>query len=165
MKKILLSLAFAFMLTFSADAQPYRDAAGVTLGLDFSGTGAHLTALQWKHFLTHKNNLDIIAGYEFKWGPAVSAVYEWCIPLDGEQNFYLFAGPGVRGGMVMNYNGLGDNCVNFGIAGAIALEYKLARTPLAFSVDWRPNVTWTPAVENKNGLRWKNCGVSVKFYF
>lgn len=148
----------------SANAQPYNNAVGVTFIPDFTGNSFHAPGVQWKHFFNAKNILDIRAGYQMDWGPLASALYEWNFPV-GQYGFNFYAGPGVHAGIVNDYNGFGDSCLSFGLNGAAGFEYVFYGIPLAISIDWRPFLTWEPAIDNAAMFGWKYIEAGVKFCF
>lgn len=167
MKKIVTSLAFilAFILAFGATlkAQPYKNSAGLLFTPDFSGDSP-VVSIQWKHFLNTTNNLDIRAGYQFNWGPELSALFEWNVPFQ-ESGFSFYAGPGIHIGFITDYSGNRDSCLNLGFAGAAGFEYLFRKSPFALSLDWHPYLTWQPSVDNKAGFGWRSFQLGVKYCF
>lgn len=165
MKKIVIALAVALAFALTANAQPYKNSVGVVFSPDYTSGTDHLASFQWKHFINEKNNIDILAGYQFNWGPHASAIFEWCLPIGGDDHFNFFVGPGVHAGIVNDYNGFGDSCVSFGITGAVDIEYMFKKVPIAISVDWHPYLTWQPAIDDLANFGWKDTGIGVKYYF
>lgn len=158
-----MSLAFALSLALAANAQPYKDAVGVVFTPDFSGP-CQFFEVQWKHFLNEKNNLDIRAGYQLKWGPQVSGTYNWYVPF-GESRFAFYGGPGAHIGLVTDYNGQGKACVSFGLCGVASVEYAFAGAPIALSLEWHPYLTWQPAIDGTPTFGWAAFGLGVKYCF
>lgn len=163
MKKTILALVFAAALAFSANAQPYDNAVGAFFAPSWNSPD-HSIGLQWKHFLTEKNALDIRAEYTLRWGPEFCAMYDWNFAL-GDKGFYFCAGPGVHFGIVKDYDGGGNNCADFGFTGTAGFEYVFSGVPLALSIDWHPFLTWEPKVDNKALFGYKEVDFGVKYCF
>lgn len=163
MKKILLTFVFAVALALTASAQQYKDACGISFGPSFKG-GTHYFGVQWNHFLNEKNNLDIRLDYTINWGPSAEAMYEWNFPIK-DSDFRFYAGPGVHFGFVSDYDGAGNTCVAFGFTGAAGAEYAFPKLPLAISLDWRPFLTWQPAIDSSVGFGYALFTLGVKYCF
>lgn len=163
MKKLFNSLFFLVFMAVVANAQPYKNAVGVVVTPDFNGN-APLVSIQWKHFVSAGNDIDVRAGYQFNWGPEASALFEWNFPIK-ESGVSLFTGPGVHLGLVTNYNGKNESCLDFGFAVAAGAEYLFKKCPIALSLDWHPYITWQPAIDNKAGFGWLSFQVGVKYAF
>lgn len=159
MKKSLLVIVAFVALAFTSNAQPYKNAVGLSFMPDYSGS-AHGIELQWNHFFTEKTNLDIRAGYILDWGPELLGMYEWNFPINDSFRFY--AGPGVHFGYTKVEK---ETFTNFGFTGAIGIEYVFSGAPIAISLDWRPYLTWTPKVDNKAVFAYKGIQIGVKYCF
>lgn len=161
MKRFLFVLALAITFSVQANAQSYKDAAGVTF---CPGGAASIASVQWKHFLNSSNVIDLRAGYQFGWGPHASALFEWSFPVLAD-GLSIYAGPGVHCGVVNDFNGFGDSCASFGLTAAAGVEYALSKIPIALSVDWRPYLTWEPAIGDDVMFGWRGLDIGLKYCF
>lgn len=163
MKKALFTILTAILLSLTANAQPYKNAVGISFGPNWTGPD-HNLGVQWNHFLSEKTNLDVRALYNFNWGPIFEGLYEWDVYI-GEGGFRFYGGPGVHFGFVPNYNGKGDACAAFGFTGAAGFEYVFSKVPLAISIDWRPYLTWQPKLDNKAKFGYSGIDFGFKYCF
>lgn len=160
MKKALLALIASVALAFTASAQPYNNSLGISFMPDWAGY-AHSFEVQWNHFLSEKNNLDIRAGFIRGWGPELVGMYEWNVPF-GDSGFRFYGGPGVHIGTT---KGQDKTYLNFGFTGAAGFEYVFSGAPIAISIDWRPYLTWNPGVESKPRFGYTGASFGVKYCF
>lgn len=160
MKKVLLTIIASVALAFAANAQPYNNAVGVSFMPDWGGR-AHSFEIQWNHFFTEKTNLDLRAGYILDWGPELVGMYEWNVPI-GNNGFRFYGGPGVHFGTTKTPE---KTFVHFGFTGAAGFEYVFSGAPIAVSIDWRPYLTWNPAVESTPTFGYAGVSLGVKYCF
>ena len=163
MRKISIVIAVILALGVTANAEPYKNAVGVVFTPDFSGNSP-IASIQWKHFVHAGSGLDIRAGYQFNWGPDVSVLYEWNIPVK-ESGFSFYAGPGIHAGLVTDFYGNRDSCFSFGLAGAAGFEYLFPGRRFALSLDWHPYLTWQPSIDNEAGFGWRSFQLGAKYCF
>ncbi len=147
----------------NVEDKPRRNALGALFTPDFNGDSP-IVSIQLKHFFNTTNSLDIRAAYQFNWGPELSALFEWNVPFK-ESGLSFYAGPGIHIGLITNYSGNRDSCLNLGFAGAVGFEYKFLHSPLALSLDWHPYLTWQPSVDNKAGFGWRSFQLGAKYCF
>lgn len=144
MKKFLM-MAALLITTLTVSAQDYNWAIGVRGGGANSG-------------LTVKNNMGSNAWEATAdWGYGdylrLQGLYLWQQPVitDGF-NFYYGAGA---------YVGSWASKVGVGVEAVVGLEYKIPSLPIAFSVDYRPNIGVLPNF----GFGYSDIGLGVKFCF
>ena len=126
LKIFLITVASILFAGSALKAQNYNWAIGVRGGVTASG-------------ITVKYNFDPANAIEgivdFAQGFNLYALYERNIPVIAEGfNFYYGAGANIGSW------GHHDGEFTFGIDGIVGLEYKIASLPLAFSLDYKPNL-------------------------
>lgn len=159
MKRFILA-AIICLAAVSANAQNYNWAVGVRGG----GSDAGVTL---KHILSDNNAFEVDFSYGYPYDNVIrceslTALYEWNSPIFSD-GFILYYGFGAHIGSatVEKENETRVGRLGFGIDGALGLEYKLRNAPLAFSIDYRPNMSFLPGFHTF----FQNVGMGVKLCF
>lgn len=147
MKKSLLMLCAAMVLSIATNAQNYKNAIGLRLG---SSAPAIKNGITFKHFFGN-NALEAIVS--FGDGSAICGLYEIHKPLAAE-NLQWFLGIG-------GYVGLDNKNSLIGAAGIIGLDYKFSEIPLNLSLDWKPELN----LISKIGFESSGIGFSARYTF
>lgn len=132
MKKTLIAICAFFAFSFATQAQStYRTALG--LGIDF-GEGATLVGPSIKHFFNGPH-----AGMgEFTFGNHITsftALYQYHGDISNANGLMWFAGIGPS---IM----FADSYSEFMLRPNAGLDYRITNTPLTFSFDWRPIISF-----------------------
>lgn len=155
MKKCVLFLAAALLLSFAADAQGIngsRNALGIR-----GGWGAELS---YQRYIAPETRLEGTIGVN-RFGFSIEGMYQWMndIPAEVPGEFKWYVGTGF---------GFGDwDCDDFekgfscGILGQAGIEYALPKAPIAFSFDYRPGLYFAPEFN----FDWSGFAVGMRFYF
>jgi hypothetical protein len=136
MKKRSLTLAALFismLLCHRASAQDYRFAAGIRLS---NSTPTLNNSISAKYFATNRTAVEGLISFGSRFG--IGALLE--IHND-------FATPGLKwffGGGV--YAGFQDGDAHVGPTGILGLDYTFPTAPVNLSVDWKPELDITPAI-------------------
>lgn len=126
-KKGFVLLFILVIAAFSqGKAQNYNWAIGVRGGVTASG-------ITVRHNFDPSNSIEAII--DFAQGFNLYALYERNIPVI-EEGFNFYYGAGANIGAWDHHH----SEFAFGIDGVIGLEYKLPTIPLAFSLDYKPNL-------------------------
>ena len=129
MRRTLSSLALVVLLCTAATslrAQNYSWAVGVRGGITASG-------ITVRHNFNPSNAIEGIV--DFAQGFNLYALYERNVPVIGN-GFNFFYGVG---GNIGSW-GYSDGDFALGVDGIVGLEYHLPTVPLAFSIDYKPNL-------------------------
>lgn len=139
MKKLFVVLILAFSCFFAAQAQDqsYSSAIGLRLG--------YPTSVTYKQFISDPGAIEVFAGFR-SWGYGswvnVAGLYEHHFPITNAPGLQWYVGGGAS---VFFWNYDNDfvfdddySSTQFGILGAIGLDYKFANAPFNLSVDWLP---------------------------
>lgn len=149
MKKLLIALSALFLLAATElSAQNYNWAIGVRGGVTATGISV-------RHNFDPANSIEGIL--DFMQGFNVYALYERNIPVI-QQGFSFYYGAGVNLG---SWDHRHENKFTFGINGIVGLEYKIESVPLAFSLDYKPNLN----VIGKTGFHAADFGLGIKVAF
>lgn len=159
MKKIIIAAIFC-IVAVSANAQNYNWAIGVRGGGSDSG-------VTLKHILSDNNAFEVNLSYVYPFNNVIrcenlTALYEWNSPIFSD-GFILYYGFGAHlGSATVDKEGKGRlGRLGAGIDGAIGIEYKLRNAPLAFSLDYRPNMNFLPGFYTF----FQNVGMGIKLCF
>ena len=113
-------------------AQPYEHAAGIragySAGLSYKGFRLHRMAAIEADFLYNQHGLSL------------SAMYLIHKELDPKGRWLALAGGGLMGAKW-------EGDLAPGLVGGIGIEYVVRKTPLNFSLDWRPMLKLYPGAE------------------
>lgn len=148
MKKIIVVLFILSLTGVSrVSAQNYNWAIGVRGGVTASG-------ITVRHNFDPANSIEGMI--DFAKGFNLYALYERNIPVIAHGfNFYYGAGANIGSW------GHSDGKFTMGINGIVGLEYKIASIPLAFSVDYKPNLNFI----GKTGFHAADFGLGIKVAF
>jgi hypothetical protein len=131
MKKagIIFSTLVCFLIMNSAKAQDYKAAVGIR----FSSKAVLVNnSVSLKYFFTEKTAVEGLITFNDPF--ALGLLVEQHKPLV-TNNFKYFYGAGFYGA----FSGLR----RAGLQGIIGLDYKVPTIPLNFSIDWKPELTFT----------------------
>jgi hypothetical protein len=129
----LICLAFSGMIT-PASAQDYKFAAG----LRFSTASPTLSnSVTLKYFLDETNALEGLVSFGSRFG--LGALYERHRLIGGTPAFTWFYGAG-------GYIGFESGKTYIGPTGIVGLDYKFQSAPLNLSLDWKPELDISPAI-------------------
>ncbi len=151
-KKPLICLvsALAAVLCFSgrAQAQDYNYAVGIR--------ASYYPALTFKYNFKPGSGLEAIAAFQED-GFNFNALYERNVPVIGNGfNFYYGAGANIGS---WEKHDRSKFCM--GVDGIVGLEYKIPTAPIAFSIDYKPELNFI----GHTGFVWKDFAFNVRFTF
>ena len=131
MKKagIVFTALFCFLISGSVNAQDYKAAVGIR----FSSKAALINnSVSLKYFFNEKTAAEglISFGSPFALGLLVEEYKPFLT-----NNFNYFYGGGFYGAF--------SGSRRAGLQGVIGLDYKVPTIPLNFSIDWKPELTFT----------------------
>jgi len=136
MKRILLTLpiiVIGMLFGNHAAAQDYRFAAGLRLS---NSSPTLNTGISAKYFATDKTAIEGLLSFGSRFG--IGGLLEVNNSL-GSPGLSWFYGGGV-------YLGFQDHDTYFGPTGIIGLDYTFQNAPVNLSIDWKPELDITPAV-------------------
>lgn len=113
-------------------------------------------AVSLKHFVAPTKAVDLYA--YFNEGTRITGLYEWHGSLSNTGNLKWNLGPGMH---VQFYDYEHGGGTNIGVDGIVGLEYKIAKLPLAISMDWQPSLEFSSKSTFAGG--WG--GIGGKFTF
>jgi hypothetical protein len=146
MKKpgIVVGLMICLLASAAVNAQDYKGAVGVR----FSSKAALLnTSVSLKYFFSDKTAVEGLVGVSDPF--ALGLLVEQHKPfVSGIKYFY---GGGFYGAFS------GDR--RFGLQGIIGLDYKIPTLPIGFSLDWKPELTFTKQFSFES----RTLGATVRF--
>ena len=127
----------------------YKNALGT--GIDF-GRGSTIVGPSFKHFFSprHVGILDVMFGAE---SVVFQAGYQYHQIITGAKGLQGYIG----GSVGVN---LGDIDPVFFLSPMTGLDYKLPASPLSFTIDWRPRLTWNDRDIDAEPVRF---GLGIRF--
>jgi hypothetical protein len=135
MRKIILTLTLALLISSFANAQDYNNGVGLRLGFS--------NGLSVKHFISQRSALEGLLSTRWR-GFDITGLYEMHNQaFDVERLNWYYGG----GGHIGFWNGdntsgrwgvAGVNYTVIGIDGIIGIEYNFAEVPINISLDWKP---------------------------
>jgi hypothetical protein len=149
MKKagIIFSVLVSFLFAGSAKAQDYKAA----IGIRFSSKAALVNnSVSLKYFFTEKTAVEGLITFNDPF--ALGILVEQHKPLV-TNNFKYFYGGGFYGAFTGTRRA--------GLQGVIGLDYKVPMIPLNFSIDWKPELTFT----KEFSFEPQTLGLSARFTF
>lgn len=164
MKKIYLTIAGLLIFGFS-NAQDYKNSIGVRFGESYYET----VGVSFKTFLSKPSALEFDFGVrtrslaDDKWtNLSLSGAYQYHIPV-ADKGLKLYYGAGV---IVTNTVSDSDyyNGFSAGIFPTLGVDYKLKKSPFAFSIDFRPTVHIIKASDYYKNVYF-NGGVTARYTF
>ena len=142
---VIFSLVFSLLFIHSANAQDYKAAIGVR----FSSKAALVNnSVSLKYFFTEKTAVEGLVTFNNPF--ALGLLVEQHKPL-AVNNFKYFYGAGFYGAF--------SGTRRVGLQGVVGLDYKLPNIPLNFSIDWKPELTFT----KEFSFEPQTLGVSARF--
>lgn len=139
MKKLLLSACLLFALNTVLHAQAYQSGIGARLGFP--------AGLSYKQFTNRTLAIEGILGVNGIGSPKFSYSLTLLAENHNEiliENLFVLYG---LGGHLGSY----DSKFEFGIDGIVGLEYVFRNAPIAFSFDFKPNLSIISNVAFKSG--------------
>ena len=149
MKKagLIFSVLVSFLFAGSAKAQDYKAA----IGIRFSSKAALVNnSVSLKYFFTEKTAVEGLITFNDPF--ALGILVEQHKPLV-TNNFKYFYGGGFYGAFTGTRRA--------GLQGVIGLDYKVPMIPLNFSIDWKPELTFT----KEFSFEPQTLGLSARFTF
>ena len=149
MKKagIIFSALVSFLFAGSAKAQDYKAA----IGIRFSSKAALVNnSVSLKYFFTEKTAVEGLITFNDPF--ALGLLVEQHKPLV-TNNFKYFYGAGFYGAF--------SGSRRAGLQGIVGLDYKVPMIPLNFSIDWKPELTFT----KEFSFEPQTLGLSARFTF
>src|SRR6478672_10283387 len=126
---IIFSLLFCFLAFSSANAQDYKAAVGIR----FSSKAALINnSVSLKYFFTEKTAVEGLITFNDPF--ALGLLVEQHKPLLTNK-FKYFYGAGFYGAFAGSRRA--------GLQGVLGLDYKVPMIPMNFSIDWKPELTFT----------------------
>ena len=117
-----------------APAQGYKFAVGIR----FSSASPTLSnSISIKYFLDETNAIEGLVSYGNRFG--LGALYERHQLIGGIPAFTWFYGAG-------GYVGFEDGKTWLGPTGVVGLDYKFPNAPVNLSLDWKPELDLSPAI-------------------
>lgn len=164
MKKIYLTISGLLIFGFS-QAQDYKNSIGIRFGESYYETAG----ISFKTFISQPSALEFDLGFrtrsvgDDKWtNLSLSAAYQYHIPVQ-DKGLKLYYGAGV-----ILTNTFSDQSyykgVSAGIFPTLGVDYKLKKSPFAFSIDFRPTVHIVKASDYYNSVYF-NGGVTARYTF
>jgi len=142
LKLLLLLTGFIFISNNLLEAQTYNNGIGLRFGWGYG--------LTFKHFMNDKAALEGILNYR-SYGSGtydysyfrISALYLIHNPISSVEGLQWYYGGGLMfqswGGAFNDFQP-GVSTTNFGIMGALGLDYKFNGAPISITVDWLPTI-------------------------
>jgi hypothetical protein len=133
LKKLLIGIAFMYLITTSLEAQNYKTAIGGRIGF-FNG-------FTIKHFIQNDKALEGLLS--FRWnGFVITGLYEYQKPLKGVNNLDWFVGIGGHAGFWDGghyyWRDKRDSYSVIGMDLIGGLEYTFDEVPINIGLDWKP---------------------------
>ena len=118
----------------SASPQGYKMAVGIR----FSSASPTLSnSLSFKYFIKEGNAIEGLVSFGNRFG--IGALYEKHQLIGGTPAFTWFYGAG-------GYAGFEGGKTWLGPTGVVGLDYKFPNAPLNLSLDWKPELDISPAI-------------------
>lgn len=161
MKKGLVILLIAFT-SVSVQGQ-YSSAVGLKMN-------HYKVAVNYKMFLSDSTNtvLDLELGFQ-EFGVEFIGLYNWQVPVNAAKGLYWYYGFGVNAGC---WDGP-VRIISVGVDAQIGLEFIPSEIPVAFSIDYTPNLSANNAYSKELDVHswgrpqfWaKNWTIGIKYTF
>ncbi len=136
MRKLQLILAFVLVTAIGnrLAAQDYRLAFGLRLSTNPPTISSSVTV---KYFLTDRHAIEGLVSFGNRFG--IGGLYEVEQLIGGVQGLNWFFGGGA-------YVGFQNNLVYTGPMGVVGIDYKFVDAPVDLSLDWKPELDISPAI-------------------
>lgn len=126
MKKLLVIVSLAFVIVFSAGAQPYKTSVGLRMGFE--------SGLSLKHFVSDRTAVEGL--FSTRWNNiAVTGLYEVHNEAFEIEGLMWYYGGGAHAGFGNPYT----RSFIAGVDGIVGLEYVFRDFPVDLAVDWKPS--------------------------
>lgn len=110
----------------------------MAVGIRFSSASPTLSnSLSFKYFIKDGNAIEALVSFGDRFG--FGALYEKHQLIGGTPNFTWFYGGG-------GYVGFEGGKTWLGPTGVVGLDYKFPNAPLNLSLDWKPELDLSPAI-------------------
>lgn len=157
MKKLLPILVFAFCFSFNADAQDFKQAAGLRLGVPL--------AASYKLFISDYHAVEGIAAFRTFVGGSwfsLGGAYQIHNDITQVDNLQWYYGGGASV-LFYSYDSIliEDSGLGFGINGYLGLSYTFDSVPINLTVDWIP----TLFINGIGGFGAGNGALAVRYIF
>ena len=153
MRRLVLTIALALLVSAGVGAQDYNWAVGVRLGDDMGGISV-------KRSIGAHDKIEGILAFPYWHGVNLTALYQRYIPIETFQ-FYYGAGGHIgnwrhkNDGESKNYSFLGVDCI-------VGIEFTLLRSiPLSLSIDYKPSYNFT----GHSGFNSSGGGIGLRYRF
>lgn len=144
---IVFGLLFCFLISISVNAQDYKAAVGIR----FSSKAALINnSVSLKYFFSEKTAVEGLISLSDPF--ALGLLIEQHKPLLTNKFKYFYGG-----GFYGAFSGLR----RAGLQGIAGLDYKIPTIPLNFSIDWKPELTFT----KEFSFEPQTLGLSARFTF
>ncbi len=130
-------------------AQDYKLAMGLRLSTSDPTLG---NSVSIKYFLDETNAVEGLIGWGTRFG--LGALYEKHQLIGGTPAFTWFYGGG-------GYVGFQDGKTYIGPTGVVGMDYKFPNAPINLSLDWKPELDLSPAINFVPGA----FAVSIRYTF
>jgi hypothetical protein len=137
MKHLLFTLLLCFAFGTFTNAQNYKSAIGLRLGVPLS--------VSYKTFISEPGAIEVFAGlrgYTFYRWFTVGGLYEHHKPISELEGLSWYFGGGAAAyfwSFDDTFLGGADNSsTSFAILGTLGLDYKFQKEPVNLSIDWVP---------------------------
>lgn len=165
MKKVYLTIAGLLAFGFSK-AQDYKNSIGIRFGESYYESAG----VSFKSFISKPSALEFDLGIrtrsvaDDKWtNLSLSGAYQYHIPLSQVEGMKFYYGAGA---ILTNTFSDHDYYKGFsaGLFPTIGVDYKLKKSPFAFSIDFRPTVHIVKASDYYKNIYF-NGGVTARYTF
>lgn len=117
-----------------APVQGYKMAVGIRFS---SGTPTLSNSLSFKYFIKEGNAIEGLVSFGNRFG--IGALYEKHQLIGATPAFTWFYGAG-------GYAGFEGEKTYLGPTGVVGLDYKFPNAPINLSIDWKPELDISPAI-------------------
>ena len=135
MRQVLLTLFIVCILSvISIHAQDYK----LGLGIRFSDASPTISSsITAKYFFNETSAVDGLISFGTRFG--IGGLYEIHTPLNATEGQKWYYGGGA-------YVGFQNHTTYAGPQGVVGLDYKFSNVPLNLSLDWKPELDFSPSI-------------------
>lgn len=166
MRKITLTIAAVLLLVSFSKAQDYKNSIGIRFGESYYETAG----IAFKTFIKPASALEFDLGTrtrkvaDDKWtNLSLSGAYQFHVPVKTIENMKFYYG----GGAILTNTFSDDDYYkgfSAGIFPTIGVDYKLKKSPFAFSIDFRPTFHLVKASDYYKNVYF-NGGLTARYTF
>ena len=135
MRQVFIFVALFTLLAARATAQDYKLGLGIRICPNISPTIS--SAVSVKYFLNEKSAIEGLVSFGNRFG--IGGLYEVHQLIGGMANLNWFYGGGA-------YIGFQYGKVYTGPTGIAGIDYKFNNAPINLSLDWKPELDISPAI-------------------